>query len=89
MKISSIEIYKMLIPLKEPFIISLGPQLNADNIVIKINTDEGIVGFGECSPYMSINGESIDTCFIVAQYLAKVLKNKNPLQIEDCIQHNE
>lgn len=86
MKISSIEIYKMLIPLKEPFIISLGPQLNADNIVIKINTDNGIVGFGECSPYMSINGESVDTCFIVAQYFAKVLKNKNPLQIEDCIQ---
>ena len=35
-----------------------------------------IRGFGECSPYMSINGESIDTCFIVGQYLAKVLKGK-------------
>lgn len=85
MKITTIEIYKMPVPLKEPFVISLGPQNSADNIVIKINTDESIIGFGECSPYMSINGESMDTCFIVAQYLAKVLKNKNPLEIEHCI----
>lgn len=75
----------MPVLLKEPFVISLGPQNSADNIVIKINTTEKIIGFGECSPYMSINGESIDTCFIVAQYLAKVLKNKSPLKIEDCI----
>src|SRR5262245_59277092 len=33
---------------------------------------------------MTINGESIDTCFIVGQYLAKVLKGKDPLDIEVC-----
>lgn len=83
--ITSIEIYKLFIPLKEPFVISLGTQYNADNILIIIKTNEGIIGFGECSPYMSINGESIDTCFVVAQYLATALKGKNPLAIEECI----
>ena len=83
--ITSIEIYKLLIPLKEPFVISLGTQFNADNVLIVIKTNENITGFGECSPYMSINGESVDTCFIVAQYLAHSLKGNNPLQIEDCI----
>ncbi|MGC4050000.1 MAG: dipeptide epimerase, partial [Paludibaculum sp.] len=39
---------------------------------------------GECSPFMTINGESIDTCFIVAQYLAKVLIGKTALDIEAC-----
>jgi L-alanine-DL-glutamate epimerase-like enolase superfamily enzyme len=85
LQITTVEIYKLLIPLKEPFVISLGTQFNADNILIVIRTNEGISGFGECSPYMSINGESIDTCYIVAQYLATALKGKNPLQIEDCI----
>ncbi len=85
LQIISIEIYKLSIPLKQPFVISLGPQYDADNIVIKIKTREGITGWGECSPYMSINGESMDTCFIVAQYLAKALKGKDALQIEDCI----
>lgn len=83
--ITSIEIYKLLLPLKEPFVISLGTQYNADNILIVIKTSEGVIGFGECSPYMSINGESLDTCFVVAQYLATALKGKNPLAIEDCI----
>lgn len=85
LQITSIEIYKLLIPLKEPFVISLGTQFNADNVLIIIRTNEGISGYGECSPYMSINGESVDTCFTVAQYLAQSLKNKNPLEIETCI----
>lgn len=84
MQITSIEIYKLCIPLKQPFVISLGPQYDADNIVIVINTDTGLKAWGECSPYMSINGESMDTCFVVGQYLAKALKGKDPLQIEEC-----
>ncbi|MER3498833.1 MAG: dipeptide epimerase [Chitinophagaceae bacterium] len=86
MKITSIGIYKLFIPLKQPFVISLGTIYNAENIIVVIKTDEGLTGFGECSPYMTINGESADTCFIVGQYLAKVLKDKNPLDIKACIQ---
>jgi L-alanine-DL-glutamate epimerase-like enolase superfamily enzyme len=84
LQITSIELYKLSIPLKQPFVISLGPQYDADNIVVVINTNAGIKGWGECSPYMSINGESMDTCFIVGQYLAKALKGKDSLQIEEC-----
>ncbi len=80
--ITSVEIYKLSVPLKQPFVISLGPQYDADNVVVKINTQQGISGWGECSPYMSINGESMDTCFIVGQYLAKALKGKDALDIE-------
>ena len=83
--IQQVELYKLSIPLIEPFITSLGTDINAENVLVKIITKEGITGFGECSPYMPINGESQDTCFIVGQYFAKVLKGKNPLEIEDCI----
>ncbi|MDP9230350.1 MAG: dipeptide epimerase, partial [Bacteroidota bacterium] len=82
--IEQIEIYKLIIPLKEPFVISLGPVDNAESIIVVIKTNQGITGFGECSPYTSINGESLDTCFIVGQYFAKVLKGKDPLQIKEC-----
>src|ERR1044071_4359967 len=83
--IESTAIYKLIIPLKEPFVISLGAQYDAESVIVVIKTKEGITGFGECSPYMSINGESIDTCFIVGQYFAKILKGKDPLQIKECI----
>ena len=82
--INKVELYKLSIPLKEPFITSLGTDFSAENVLVKIITKEGLTGFGECSPYMPINGESQDTCFIVGQYFAQVLKGKDPLEIEQC-----
>jgi L-alanine-DL-glutamate epimerase-like enolase superfamily enzyme len=84
--IQAVEIYKLFIPLKEPFVISLGAIHNVQNIVVIIRTADGCAGYGECSPYMTINGESVDTCFIVGQYFAKVLKGKSALDIAGCIE---
>ena len=83
--IKSIGIYKLIIPLKEPFVISLGAQYDAESIIVVIKTDDH-AGYGECSPYMSINGESLDTCFIVGQYFSKTLKEKNALDIKECVE---
>ncbi len=74
--IEKITIYKLDIPLKKPFVISLGPIYNANNIIVIIETTNGMIGTGECSPFMTINGESQQTCFEVGQYLAKGLKGK-------------
>jgi L-alanine-DL-glutamate epimerase-like enolase superfamily enzyme len=84
-QISQVELYKLSISLKEPFITSLGRNDYAENVLVIIKTDAGITGFGECSPYMPVNGESQDTCFIVGQYFAKVLKGKDALAIEERI----
>ncbi|MEO6133828.1 MAG: dipeptide epimerase [Ginsengibacter sp.] len=86
LQINQIEIYKLSIPLKEPFVISLGPIYHAHNIIVVIRTDKGISGFGECSPFMTINGESQDTCFIVGQMLAGQLKGKDALDIKGSMQ---
>jgi len=82
--ISKVEIYQSPIKLVEPFVISLGPMEYAQNVIVVIHTNQGFTGFGECSPFMTINGESMDTCFVVAEYLATVLKGKNPVDIEAC-----
>ena len=82
--ISSIGLYASKIKLKEPFIISLGPLTHAENVIVTIKTTEGITGTGECSPFMAINGESMETGMVVGKYLATVLKGKNALDIEAC-----
>lgn len=79
--IRQVELYKLSVPLIEPFTTSLGTEYTADNVLVRIITEEGIVGFGECSPYMPINGESQDTCFTVGQYFAKAFIGRNPLDI--------
>ena len=82
--IRKVELFKLRIPLVEPFVISLGTITHAENLVVRVTTENGIVGFGECSPFLTINGESIDTCFIVGQYLGKVLKGQNASNQEEC-----
>lgn len=81
--ITKIELHKLYVPLKEPFIISLGPIYCADNVVVVVHTETGITGWGECSPFMSINGESADTALVVAKYFEKIWIGKDALQIED------
>ena len=81
--ISQVEIYKLRIPLIEPFITSLAYETHVENVIVVIRTENGMTGFGECSPYMPVNGESIDTCFIVGQYFARLLKGKNALDLEE------
>ncbi|MFN8288835.1 MAG: dipeptide epimerase [Chitinophagaceae bacterium] len=80
------EIYKLSVPLTEPFTTSLGTEYAAENVLVRLLTEEGPVGFGECSPYMPINGESQDTCFAVGQYFAKALIGRNPLDTEGNIE---
>ena len=82
--IQSISLYASKIKLKEPFIISLGSLTHAENVIVIIKTNEGITGVGECSPYMTINGENMETGMVVGKYLATILKGKNALDIEAC-----
>jgi L-Ala-D/L-Glu epimerase len=84
LKITAVELYQSKIKLKEPFIISLGPLTHAENVIVIIRTNEGINGTGECSPFMTINGESMETGMVVGRYLATALKEKDPLDIEAC-----
>ena len=84
--ISEISLYKFSIPLIEPFITSLGVDESADNVLVKIKTNEGITGFGECSPYMPINGESVDTCLAVGKYFVQALAGHDALDIPGCIE---
>jgi len=84
--ISQIELYRLSIPLKEPFTTSLGTEYSAENVLVRIFTEEGPVGWGECSPYMPINGESQDTCFAVGQYFAKAFIGKNPLETGELVE---
>lgn len=62
--ITRIDIFKISITLIAPVISSLDEDNAAANVLVKIYAEKGLVGFGECSPYMPINGESQHTCFV-------------------------
>ncbi|MEN7548481.1 dipeptide epimerase [Rapidithrix thailandica] len=82
--IKKIELYPSEIPLKAPFITSLEQLEYAANVIVRIHTNHGFIGYGECSPFKTINGESMETGMAVGQYLAKALLRQNPLDLEAC-----
>lgn len=81
MTIRAIDIYKFPIPI-EPFTIATGTLTTALNMVVCIHTDIGITGFGECSAFPMIVGETQATCFEIGKDFAKIWLDKNPLEIE-------
>jgi L-alanine-DL-glutamate epimerase-like enolase superfamily enzyme len=80
MKITETEIYKLTIKM-EPFVIATEVSYYTQNIFIRIHTDEGITGMGECSAFPMLVGETQNTCFEVAKDFARLSVGKDPLDI--------
>ncbi|NEU08342.1 dipeptide epimerase [Flavihumibacter sp. R14] len=82
MQITHTDIYRFSIPM-EPFAIATGTMTFAQNVFIRVFTDAGIYGVGECSAFPMIVGETQETCLVMAKEFARLWQGKDPLQIED------
>ena len=81
MLIQKIVIYKYSIAM-HPFTIATGTMDYAQNVAIKIYTDTNLIGYGECSAFPMIVGETQATCYVMAQDFAKLWIGENALTIE-------
>jgi o-succinylbenzoate synthase len=80
LKITHTDIYRYSIPMR-PFAIATGTMTSAQNVFIRVFTDEGIYGAGECSAFPYITGETQETCLIMARDFAQLWKGKDALDI--------
>ena len=87
--ITKIDIYRFSIPMV-PFTIATGTMEHAQNVFIRVHTDAGFYGVGECSAFPMIVGETQDTCLVMAKEFAKLWIGKDALDIECRLQdlHN-
>ncbi|MHA4847097.1 mandelate racemase/muconate lactonizing enzyme family protein [Flavitalea antarctica] len=81
MKITHTDIYKFSIPM-HPFTIATGTMHYAQNLFIRLHTDAGYYGVGECSAFPMIAGETQATCFEMAKDFAAIWKNKRADEID-------
>ncbi|ABR46702.1 Mandelate racemase/muconate lactonizing protein [Alkaliphilus metalliredigens QYMF] len=72
MKIIDIKVGRILIPLKKPFKTALRTVEHVNNIIVKIETDTGHVGYGEAPPTGVITG---DTRGSIAGAIKEHIKN--------------
>jgi len=84
MKITRIETIPVGIPLVKSFVTSLGSIKRVDNVVIKVYTDNDIVGIGESPgsdpPFTGETQESIKVT--IDKYLAPLLIGEDPFNTE-------
>ena len=83
LKISSVDIFKADIAFHEPFRIAIMEFTSAQSVFIKINTNDGLYGFGEANPTWGLTGETQSINLAGAVDLAKLLLGKDPLDIEN------
>jgi len=81
MKIKSVSAYPLELKLKEPFIIANETMEMGENVFLKIETDEDIIGWG-CATPDSVTSETIDTViYNFNNKLKNVLIGQDPTRI--------
>lgn len=88
MKIVSIESIPVRVAYHRPIPIAIGINKCASNVVIKLYTDEGVVGIGEVSPLIpSYSGETQETAIsIISECLAPAILGGNIFSLEELMQ---
>ena len=82
MKITAIKAEKIKMELKEPLKVAFGIVPYSENILVKIETDEGIAGYGEGAPLSFVTGENITSAFAAFQMFQKVLAGMDVMDLE-------
>ena len=82
MQITAITAHPRPIKLKTPFKLALGELSAITTLIIKIETDTGMTGFGEASPYAPVNGETNETEQAALPTFAATLVGADPRNLE-------
>ncbi len=82
LKITDVEIFLFDIPITSPFRIAIGTMTAANDLLIRIRTDQDIVGLGEACPFPPITGETQATNAAAAVSMRDMIVGKDPLAID-------
>lgn len=82
MKITGMKAEKVRIPLTDSIRVAFATVDYLESVLIQVSTDEGLVGFGEASPFSPVTGETVDGVLAVLDIFKQGLIGMNPLDIE-------
>jgi len=75
-RIASVELFPYALESKQVTRIALG-QVTVEGVLVRLRTGEGLVGWGEASPYAPITGETQASCLVVGKRLAQVVRDRD------------
>ncbi|SIR87875.1 L-alanine-DL-glutamate epimerase [Haladaptatus litoreus] len=72
-EITNVAVEPLDLPLSEPFEISLGTQYEASNVLVTIETADGVMGYGEGAPVPTVTGETQGAALFTADTMADLI----------------
>lgn len=83
MKITDVKTWPVSIPFKKPFVVWRGVAETKDHVIVQVETDEGISGVGEASPFLYYASETQeDVISTVHNYIRPIIKGMDPFNLE-------
>ncbi|MDR2453239.1 MAG: dipeptide epimerase [Bifidobacteriaceae bacterium] len=80
-RVSRVTARRVALPLPAPFVISLGVLERVDNVFVRLETDDGLVGYGEAAPTPFVTGETPAGTLAAVEALAPLIEGLSPFAI--------
>lgn len=82
MHVASITPIAVGLPMKKPVIMAGEEVRRADNVLVRIATDHGLIGWGEAASAPVMTGETAESLLAAVRHLAPVLTGRDPRDVE-------
>jgi muconate cycloisomerase len=76
MKIKRIEPIAVSLPMKKPVVMAGVEVRRADNVLVRVEADNGIIGWGEAASAPTMTGETVESMMAAIAYLAPPLEGR-------------
>jgi len=85
LKITSIQPIAVSLPMLKPVIMAGEEVRRADNVLVRIETDDGTVGWGEAASAPVMTGETLESIVAAVNYLSAALSGRDPADIDGAL----
>src|SRR6202012_410973 len=81
MKITRIEPIAVAFPMKKPVFMAGVEIRQADNVLVRLESDTGVVGWGEAASAPTMTGETVDSMMAAIAYMIPAVLGRDPEDI--------
>lgn len=85
MRIKTIEPIAISLPMLKPLIMAGETVSSADNVLVRIEADNGTVGWGEAASAPVMTGETLESIVSAVHYLESALRGRDPADIDGAL----
>lgn len=85
MQIKSIEPFAVSLPMKKPVVMAGEEVRRAENVLVRIETADGRVGWGEAASAPVMTGETLESIVTAVHYIAPALLGRDPRDVDGAI----